>query len=216
MKYLFGYKPGKVISEQTTPTTSTGKTPQGPGEVIVKTWDKTDRPIKFPFIKNQETYDKFALVTSPQANQVFFGGDVQEVLKNARAKYQEVLKQNLEKGQDQETAARGAQNVYDEMTSAGQIYVPILNYILTNLAVNGLKVDDYFTRISKDQFINEFNKISPIKDGWKNYFFTDAYGQDTWEGFKEKVIAFAKERIKMLGGNPDDPMKPTQTTTKPV
>ena len=54
IKYLFGYKAGKVISEQVTTTDSVSQ--QGPEQTMVKTSD--GKVIKFPFIKNQEDLDK--------------------------------------------------------------------------------------------------------------------------------------------------------------
>jgi hypothetical protein len=78
MKYLFGYKPGKVISEQATPPVQTGaaktapskggvaktpqtakpQQPQGPQQIMMLVNDR-NLPVKLPFIKDENSLNSF-------------------------------------------------------------------------------------------------------------------------------------------------------------
>jgi len=222
MKYLFGYKPGKVISEQTTPTPSPTPTKtQGPGEVIVKAWDGKDRTIKFPFIKNQEMFDKFTNTQPRDVQRVFLGEDPAKIAQEATATSAQTYNKIFERTGNADEARRMATQDYLNILRMGSLEAQIITYLLTNLASSGVKIEDYLQRIGKDQLIPEFNKVvefktSDGKKGWDNYFIVDAYGVDKWEEFKEKLIPFVRQKIQSAGGNPDEPMKVTQTPTSPT
>ena len=179
IKYLFGYKVGKVISEQITTTDSVSQ--QGPEQTMVKTSD--GKVIKFPFIKNQEDLDKFKSVT--KMSQVADAGfdTLPQISSQINAKIAE-LKNN------------GDTHLTPLTTSYVSKVIRAMVNLLELSAVLGMNGDTLKTTYG-DRLLSFLDTRTPL-DGYK---WADALGEDK-DKFINSYVNLINGRIKSFGGDP--------------
>jgi hypothetical protein len=181
IKYLFGYKAGKVISEQITTTDSVSQ--QGPEQTMVKTSD--GKVVKFPFIKNQEDLDKFKSVT--MMSQVVAAGfdTLPQIWSQIKTKYEE-LKNNGD--------IQGAGKVL----STGYVtkVIQAMANILELSAVLGMNGDTLKTTYG-DRLLSFLDTRTPLA----GYKWVDALGEDK-DKFINSYVNLINGRIKSFGGDP--------------
>ena len=181
IKYLFGYKAGKVISEQVTTTDSVSQ--QGPEQTMVKTSD--GKVIKFPFIKNQEDLDKFKSVT--KMSQVADAGfdTLPQIWSQIKANHDELKNKG-----DVQGAAKVLTTSY-----VSKVIRAMVN-LLELSAVLGMNGDTLKTTYG-DRLLSFLDTRTPL-DGYK---WADALGEDK-DKFINSYVNLINGRIKSFGGDP--------------